>query len=138
VIVFLDTNVVLDVLARRQPFYEHSAQVWALAELGTVRGLVSAVSLTNVFYIVRKRTGRKAAMGMLRIMRNITNVVACDSSVVNQAIDADFEDFEDAVQYFSAAAAEADALVTRNTDHYPESDLPVMTPKEFLAAYSFA
>ena len=137
-IVFLDTNVVLDVLACRDPFFEHSAQVWALAELGNIRGLVSAVSLTNVYYIVRKRKSGKEAMNMLRTMRNVMGIVTCDGAVINQAIDADFEDFEDAVQYFSASAARADVLVTRNVDHYPQADVPVMTPKEFLATYSFA
>lgn len=57
--------------------------------------------------------------------------------MLNRVIDADFRDFEDAVRYFSARAGGADLIVTRNTAHFPDDDLPVMTPTAFLAAHSF-
>lgn len=135
--VFLDTNVVLDVFARRQPFYADSATVWALAERGKIHGFVSALSLTNLYYVVRRLSSRPAAMEMLKAVRGCVGVTACDASVLNLAIDAGFGDFEDAVQYFSARAAGADVLVTRNTDHFPDGDVPAMTPTAFLAAHSF-
>lgn len=136
--VFFDTNVLLDVLAQRQPFYPDSAAVWALAERGRVRGMVSAVSLTNLYYIVRKMSSGAAAMDMVRDIRAVATLVACDASVLNQAIDVQFTDFEDAVQYFSALAAGADCLVTRNTNHFPDSEIPILTPKEFLATHTFS
>jgi predicted nucleic acid-binding protein len=135
--VFLDTNVVLDVFARRQPFYADSARVWALAERGKVRGLVSALSMANLYYVVRRLSSRAAAMEMLKAMRGCVALTPCDAPVLNLAIDAGFADFEDAVQYFSARAAAADVLVTRNTDHFPGADPPAMTPTAFLAAHSF-
>ncbi len=135
--VFLDTNVVLDVFARRQPFYADSARVWALAERGKVRGLVSALSMTNLYYVVRRLSSRPAAMEMLKAVRGCVELTACDAPVLNQAIDARFGDFEDAVQYFSARVAGADVLVTRNTGHFSDRDLPAMTPTAFLAAHSF-
>lgn len=136
--VFLDTNVVLDVFAHRQPFYADSARVWALAERGQARGLVSALSMTNLYYVVRKLASRSEAAEMLKAVRGCVGLTPCDASVLNQAIDAGFGDFEDAVQYFSARAAGAGVLVTRNIDHFPEDDdLPAMTPTAFLAAHSF-
>jgi predicted nucleic acid-binding protein len=136
--VFLDTNVVLDVFAHRQPFYADSAKVWALAERGQVRGLISALSMTNLYYVVRKLASRLEATEMLKAVRACVGLAPCDASVLNQAIDAEFGDFEDAVQYFSARAAAADVLVTRNTVHFPEDgNLPAMTPTAFLAAHSF-
>lgn len=135
--VFLDTNVVLDVFGRRQPFYADSARVWALAERGTVRGLVSALSMTNLYYVVRRLSSRAAAMDMLKAVRGCVGLTPCDAPVLNQAIDAGFGDFEDAVQYFSARVAGADVLVTRNTGHFPEGDMLAMTPTAFLAAHSF-
>jgi len=133
--VFLDTNVVLEVFAHRQPFYAASANVWALAERGQVRGLVSALSMTNLYYVVRKLASRLEATEMLKAVRACVGLTPCDATVLNQAIDADFED---AVQFFSARAAAADVLVTRNTAHFPEDDdLPAMTPAAFLAAHTF-
>ncbi len=135
--IFLDTNVVLDVFAHRQPFYAHSARVWALSELGKVHGLVSALSMTTLYYVVRKLSSRPAAMEMLKAVRGCVGVTACDASVLNLAIDAGFDDFEDAVQYFSARAAGAEVLITRNAHHFPDDDLLAMTPTVFLAAHSF-
>lgn len=135
--VFLDTNVVLDVFAHRQPFYADSARVWALAERGRVQGLVSALSVANLYCVVRKLASRSVATEMLKAVRGCVALTPCDASVLNQAIDAGLGDFEDAVQYFSARGAGADVLVTRNIDHFPDDDLPVMTPTAFLAAHSF-
>lgn len=135
--VFLDTNVVLDVFAHRQPFYADSAKVWALAERSKIRGFVSALSMTNLYYVVRRLSSRPAAMEMLKAVRGCVGLTPCDASVLNLAIDAAFGDFEDAVQYFSARAGGADVLVTRNTDHFPDDDLPAMTPTAFLAAHTF-
>lgn len=136
--VFLDTNVVLDVLAHRAPFYDDSVKVWALGERGRIRALLSAVSVTNLYYIVRKQTSAARAMEMLRDLRSVASFVACDGAVIHHAIDAGFADFEDAVQYFSAVAGGADCLVTRNPVHYPHPEIPVLTPREFLAAHTFA
>lgn len=135
--VFLDTNVVLDVFAHRQPFYGDSARVWALAERRKVFGLVSAVSMTTLYYVVRRLSSQRAAMEMLKTVRGCVGLTPCDAPVLNQAIDAGFGDFEDAVQYFSARAAAADVLVTRNTGHFPAGGLPVTTPTAFLAAHAF-
>ncbi|MCK6482843.1 MAG: PIN domain-containing protein [Phycisphaerae bacterium] len=121
-------------LARRMPFFIDSSHVWSLAERGRFRSQVSAISLTTVFYIVRKQVSAARAMRILHDIRATTAIVACDEAVIDRAIDAGFRDFEDAVQYFSALAGGADYLVTRNTVHFPHGELPIMTPAEFLAA----
>jgi predicted nucleic acid-binding protein len=134
--VFVDTNVVLDVLAKREPHYRDSAAVWTLAEQGRIQGLVSAVTFTNLFYIVRRLEGAAAARRALTLVRGSFTPVACDAQVIQQALDAGRGDFEDAVQYFSALRGEAAYIVTRNVDHFPAGDLPVVSPAEFLAALS--
>jgi predicted nucleic acid-binding protein len=135
--VFIDTNVLLDVLAKREPFYEDSATVWTLAEQGKIRGFVSALSFSNVYYIVRRLKDRRTADRAMFLLRDTFAPVACDDQVLSQAIDARMKDFEDAIQYFSALRAEAACLISRNPDHFPRSVLSVVTPTEFLVAYSF-
>ena len=103
-----------------------------------MEGLVSVVSFANVFYVVRKLTDLKAARRTLVILRDVFTPIACDHHILNQAIDSELKDFEDAIQYFSALHAGADCLVSRNPDDFPrKSDCPVLTPAEFLVAYGF-
>ncbi len=135
--VFVDTNVILDVLAKREPFYADSVAVWTLAEHGKIEGLISAISFTNIFYIVRKLSNRKTALQTMAQLRDTFTAVACDAQVLHQAIDSDFKDFEDAVQYFSACRTEALCIVSRNADHFPRAEPPVLGPAEFLATYAF-
>lgn len=135
--VFLDTNVVLDVIARREPFAIPAARIWALAETRRIEGLVSALSFSTIYYITRRVRSRGDASAAVRLMRDIFTVITCDAAVISRAIDADLHDFEDAIQHFSAVAAGADCVVTRNTDHFPDSGAPVLSPEAFLAAHSF-
>ncbi len=133
--VFIDTNVLLDVLARRQPYYADSAQVWTLAEIGQVTCFASAWSLPNLFYLLHRTRGKKAARKVMNILRDIFSLVPLDAQITNQAIDADIDDFEDAIQFFSALRAGASTLITRNPRHFPGGDIAIQTPREFLATH---
>ena len=135
--VFLDTNVLMDVLLKRRPFVAESQKVWFLAERGKVRGMVAALSFPNIYYIIRKIRGADAALSMMTMLRDTFTPVPLDEQILNQAIDAGFPDFEDAIQYFSALRADAECLLTRNPDHFPRSRLRVLSPTEFLAAHTF-
>lgn len=132
--VFVDTNVLLDVLARREPFYAEAAHIWSLAERGKIKGLVSVISFNNVYYVVRRASSRKSAERALKLIRGVFAPVPLSVQVLNQAIDAEFRDFEDAIQFHSAIQAQAECLVTRDADHFPGKDLPVLTPTAFLAS----
>ncbi|MFZ2654297.1 MAG: PIN domain-containing protein [Victivallales bacterium] len=133
--IFLDTNVLLDVFAKREPFYNDAAQLWSLAENGKINASISAISFNNVYYIIRKAKGSDVADFSLRCLRDEFNVVDLTSQILNQAIDSKMRDFEDAIQYFSAGRADADFLITRNPEHFPRNDITVMTPDEFLAVH---
>jgi predicted nucleic acid-binding protein len=130
----IDTNVLLDVLARREPFYTAASRVWTLAERGSARALVSAISFNNVYYIVRKTSGKDQAALALRLMRDIFEVVAVDARIVDLAMeDPSVDDFEDAIQLHSAIQSHAPHLVTRNTSDFPTDRISVLSPDEFLA-----
>jgi predicted nucleic acid-binding protein len=131
--VFVDTNLLLDVLARCEPFYPAAARVWTMAETGACEALISAVSFNNVFSIVRKARDTAAARRALVLLRDVFATVAPDQRILNQAIDSDIPDFEDAIQLFSALHARADYLLTRNVGDLPAGILPILAPDEFLA-----
>lgn len=131
--IFVDTNLLLDVLAKREPFYTAAARVWTLAETGACEALVSAISFNNVFYIVRKALDAASARRALVLLRDVFASVAPDQRILNQSIDSDIPDFEDAIQFYSALHARADYLLTRNVGDFPIGTLPVLAPDEFLA-----
>ena len=136
--VFVDTNVLLDVIASRAAFYQDSASVWTLAERGRIEALVAASSFTDVCYIVRRLANRRKAKTAVRLLLKVFRVADGGERVLGQAVDARFKDFEDAVQYFAAIEAGAEVLITRNPKDSPDEGIcPVMTPSEFLAACSF-
>jgi len=131
---FIDTNVLLDVLAKREPFYEDSAGVWTLTEQGSMQGLVSTVTFTNIFYVMRRWGGARAARRAMVLLRDAFMPVPCDAMIINQAIDGEVEDFEDAVQYYSALHASANCILSRDPACFPRDPaVPVLSPSEFLA-----
>ncbi|RKY22951.1 MAG: hypothetical protein DRP83_10040 [Planctomycetota bacterium] len=131
----VDTNIVLDVLGLREPHYEDAVQIWTLAETGKIEAFVSAISFTNVFYIVRRFKDIRTARQAVKLMRDTFTIAACDEKILHQAIEANWTDFEDAVQYFSARNIQASCIVTRNIAHFKKSDLEVLSAKEFLALH---
>ncbi len=135
--VFVDTNVLLDVLGKRKPFYTHSVGVWTLAEQGRIRGFVSVTSFNNIYYVTRKLQTRQAVNRMMVFLRDTFEPVPLDKQILDQAIDADFKDLEDAIQYFSAIRAGAACIVSRDASAFPRSGLPVLTPAELLTTGSF-
>lgn len=132
--VLVDTNVLLDVLCERAEFYDDSAAIWTMAEQGRLTAFIAAVSVTNIYYIVRRLGDHRKAMKAVVQLRDIFTPAACDAHVLNQAIDARISDFEDAVQYFTAIHAGADMIITRNVKHFPKGSIPAVTPKEFQAS----
>jgi len=130
-LLFVDTDIVLDLLARREPFYPAAAQFFSRAEVGSVTLCVSSLTFSNLFYILRKQVSGQQAHGILRTFKQLVQVVAVDDAIVEQALQAGFTDFEDALQYFAAHSAGCTALITRNVRHYRKAAIKVMTAEVY-------
>jgi len=131
--VLFDLNIILDVLQRREPFYGMSARAPACAESSQVVGLVAAHSLTTLFYLVARDQSAAQARVILGELLRFLAVAAVDGSVIEQALNLPYRDFEDAVQMMAAVQAGAVHLVTRNTPDYRGGPLPTLEPAELLA-----
>jgi len=131
--VLIDLNIILDVLQRREPFYEMSARVLVSVELSQIAGCVAAHSLTTLFYLLKKHHSPDQARVALTELLNLLAVAAVDQAVIEQALNLPYADFEDAVQMMAAVHAGASYLITRNPRDYKEGPLPVLTPAELLA-----
>jgi predicted nucleic acid-binding protein len=132
--IFLDTDVVLDHLADRQPFSEYAHRLFALAEQNEITLCVSALSFSNLYYILRKLKSGDEALSLLRKLKGLVNVTIVGEIEVKSALGENFKDFEDALQCFSAKAEGSVVVVlTRNKFDFPKSLIRIESPEEFLS-----
>ena len=115
---FVDTDIVLDLLARRKPFYDAAAHLFTLAETGTIDLAVSSLTFANLFYILRKQVSGKHALDVLSNFKQLVKVLPVADAVIDHVLHTGFLDFEDAIQYHTALNADCSTLLTRNGRHY--------------------
>ena len=130
---FIDTNVIIDVIAKRMPFFNDSLAVFNLCEVGKAEGVVSALTLCTVSYVLRKYVTAGFMRKKLQAFRNIFTPVDLSVSILDKAIASSISDFEDGVQFYTAVYSESDFIVTRNSKHFPQENIPVLTPAELLS-----
>jgi predicted nucleic acid-binding protein len=130
---FLDTNVILDVLADRDPWFTDSAAVLSLMDDPTVDGFLAAHSVTTLCYLASQALGQKQATAALIDLLDHLSVTPLDQDLLLRALSLGWADPEDAVQAISAQRARADYLVTRNASDFTASTVAVVTPTQLLA-----
>lgn len=133
-VIFLDTNIVLDLLGHRVPYYESIAKIATLAEKGDLVLCVSALSFATAHYVLAKFEGKQNTIIKLRQFKIIAQVVGIDEPVIEKGLNSNFADFEDALQYYCALKGNCSQLITRNSKDFKEALLPVMTADEYLAS----
>lgn len=129
---FIDADIILDLLCRREPYYPFAADVFTQADSGKLVLLTTSVVFANVFYILRKAIGNAKARESMRKLRILVGLLPVGEKVVDLALNSAFADFEDAVQYFAAREHHVETLLTRNVKDYKTRDLLIQTPEEFL------
>ena len=128
----IDLNIVLDVLQKRNPFYETSASILASAETGRIQGYLAAHSITTLFYLIQKDKSRAEARATITSLLQFLTIAPVDQTTIEQALNLDYQDFEDAVQMIAAVHCKADCLITRNSRDYQPALLPVFQPVDLL------
>jgi predicted nucleic acid-binding protein len=130
---FIDTNIVIDLLAKREPFYDGAAMLFTLADKQKIRLSVSALTFANTNYILLQSKKPEEAKLILRKLKLIVQVLCLDEKIVGLSLnDNDFKDYEDALQYYTALENGVDAIITRNLKDFQKAKLPVMTASQFL------
>jgi len=132
--VLIDTNVALDVLIGREPFFECSQLVLLASEQNIINGYVTASAITDIFYITNKQLKDKAATYKLlkEHLMGTVKIAAVDGKSISEALDFEWDDFEDCVQYVVGKSIAADYIVTRNPDDFKNVLISVGTPEELL------
>ena len=133
----IDTNVVLDVLLRREPFFRTAAEVLNLTQRDEVREYVSASAITDIYYIANKQMkDRDAVRDLLKRLLMIVSVAAVSEWEIQNALNLAWGDFEDSVQYSVALLNEMDGIVTRNPSDYQDANIRIWLPEQALELFA--
>ena len=130
--VFIDSDIILDVLCKRAPFYQYAAELFTLGDKGKIKLITTSVVIANTFYILRKILGIEKAKELLRKLRIIIGIIPVTEKIVDLALNSKFSDFEDGLQYFTARENGIKMLITRNIKDYKEKDLIIQTAEQYL------
>ena len=132
---FLDTNIVIDLLEQREPYCYDAMRLFSMAYDKQVELFVSPMTFATASFLLHKN-GADGVRKLLSNLRSLTQVSPADERTVDAALASQYQDFEDAMQYHSALQANAEAIITRNGKDFASSKLPVLTAGEFLANYT--
>lgn len=133
--VLIDTNVILDHLLKRDPFYRAAAQIFTETENGKITSFISATTVTTVYYLVSKVFGNKTAHSTVGELLQLFEVAPINRTVLTSALQVNFADFEDAVVHEAALHNGLSGIITRNIKDFSKSKIPVLAPEEFILTY---
>lgn len=130
----VDTNIVIDLLAKREKFYDEAADLFSRADKKELALTISTLTFANTNYILSKLKSTKEAREILRKFKVLVELLSLDDKITELALSDDsFPDFEDGLQYYSAIENQVDVIITRNKKDFKNSKIPVLNAKEFLA-----
>ena len=129
----IDGNIILDVLQKREPYYEDSAKIWKMCETDLAEGYVSALTFAHLVYVMRKGLDAEKINEVLKKMSLIFTFEDLKASDISTAAEMQWNDFEDAIQAATAKRIHADHIITRNVKDFKKSKVMALTPAEFLA-----
>lgn len=130
--VFLDTNIVIDLLAKRNPFFTDAQVLFSRGDRKEIELCISALTFANTFYSISKHHRDVEVKKYMSIFKVLVTVLPLEDKSIELALAADFADFEDGLQYFTALSAGADVIISRNKKDFKQSVIPVMTAGEFM------
>ena len=134
--IFSDTDIILDVITGRMPFSAEASSLFTIVEEEKIEAYASSLSFSNLYYILRKYASHQRVISRLKEFSELLHILNVDGSMIRQALQSGFKDFEDAIQYQAALSnPNIDVIVTRNIKDYKLAELPVMTPDTFLKTY---
>lgn len=131
--ILIDSDVILDFFFDRKPYSNHAAEILSYCEQGKINGFLTPVIISNIYYLLRREASHNKVTNSLKQLLKIIRILQMNETVVMQALESDFKDFEDALQNYTAVEnGDIDAIITRNIKDYKKSELSIMTPENFL------
>jgi predicted nucleic acid-binding protein len=134
---FINTDVIIDFLIDRKPFSREAAIIFTLIEQKKLKGFSSSLTFSNLYYVLRKIESHNKVISKLDSLSKMVGILKVEEQTIKNALASGFPDFEDSIQYFSAVdSKKIDVIITRNIRDFKKSEIPVMTPGDFLKTAS--
>jgi len=131
----IDTNIILDLIGRRMPFYPAAARLFTIGEKQKAQLYISSLSIANISYILRKNYGRNELRQILSNFLLIVDILDLSGKIIDLALaDQGFNDFEDTIQFYTARENRVDVIISRNQKDFKASDIPVMNCEQFISS----
>ena len=128
----IDTNIIIDLLAKRESFYQEAQELFTLADEKHLPLFISALTFANTYYILSRELNTNEARKIMMKFKTFLKILPLENKILELALFADFSDFEDAIQYYTALDNKLDIIITRNKKDFKKSTLPVLTAREYL------
>lgn len=130
--VYLDSDVIIDYLYAREPFFQESVKLFSLIENLEIKASISSLIIWNIYYILSKYTNEKKSRELIKDFRTIIHIIPINDTIIDLALNSSIRDFEDSIQFFAAKSAKIKYIITRNKKDYPSNGIIALTPKEFI------
>ena len=130
--IFADTDISLDLLSKRLPFYNAASHLFSSADKSEIKIYISSLTFANLHYTLRSENSLSETRRILNNYRILVNILSVDEKIIDLALQSLFKDFEDAIQYYTAIRNNIPIFLTRNLKDYKKADIPVMTAEDFL------
>ena len=128
----IDTNIIIDLLAKRANFYQEAQELFTLADEKVIKLYISSLTFANSHYLLSKELNTNEVRKVLIKLKILVNILPLDDKILELALSSDFNDFEDAIQYYTAEENNLNFIITRNKKDFKLSKLPVFTAREYL------
>lgn len=130
--IFVDTNIVMDLLQKREPFYTEAQELFTLSDKKEIKLYISALTFANTHYLISRHHSTSETRKILSKFKILADVLSLDDKIIGLSLVSDFKDFEDAIQYFTAVENNMDVIITRNKRDFKNSVLPLLSAGEYL------
>jgi predicted nucleic acid-binding protein len=130
--VFVDTNIVIDLLQKRENFYKEAQELFTKADRKKLKLYISALTFANTYYILSKYYSSSEAKKILSKFKVLVEVLPTTDKIIDLSLASDFNDFEDAIQFYTALESNLHVIITRNKKDFKNNLIPVFSAKEFL------
>lgn len=132
---FVDSDIILDLLSKRDPHFIHAAKLFTLIDRNKIKAFTSPIVFANLHYLLKKETSNIIALNNLRKLKTMLDILPVNERVIDQSLNSEFNDFEDAIQYFTAVNNGIEIIITRNKADYKKSKITVASAQEFLKSW---
>jgi len=132
--ILFDTNIILDLLQKREPFSDNAMKLFNAVESSTINGFICANSICTIAYLLQRHQNKQFAVTHIELLLELFEIAPVNRSTIQEALTAKFSDFEDAIIYKSALHVNANGIVTRNPKDFKQATINIYQPKELLAA----